>query len=727
MTNALRRSWKLAQQKAAKEEAERNLVVVDPRTVPQHLSASRLVEAAIRNDAQTVRLLLDKGQEVNSLHPVLGYSALHGAVDQGHMGMVQLLVEAGADVNIPRVLDKRKNFARKSSNVGGGGSRGGTQRRPVGVLVEKPETSLDTPLHFAALAGRADIAEYLLKKCEALRDPINSANKTPLDYARQMQKWDAEVMFYDPPTPPGNLTVDSTQWLSEKCITFTFFKSIADPQDRVPVLEYEFVWRMREPCDDERAAPHIREAKDWQVIQVPAEDAIYQQYFSVQLVWNDDGTGLLPAQTYLLRTRGRNLIGWSPWTSTLIYTSPIAPPEAPDPAPFSITTTPSTVALRWYEPVLNGAPVLQYEIQMKRGPTSRACHSQEWKSYKLVLETDLKLFKLTAGDCHIFRVRARNRAGWGDYSVESEEIWTYKAITIVSCTPRSVTMSWGKARTDKLIFRFQVEVARLRDVPGLFYSLKDEIDPITIPQKYWISLSDSINCEVFVAEGHVPPPGTSSAGFHPGDEARPVLQPNEDYLFRCRSFHPDFGWAEWSDGIASEIVALPKTFPDRMAPPIVLHIDYNKVVVGWQEPLENGAYIDSYQLEMQIQPEEEQPDRRGFDLESPDMQHAPPDYQLPDRTDAPVDALPRQNWQVVDDDISHRARHYEVLGLDFLTDYKFRVSAHNRVGWGDVGVQSAVVRTAAIAPPGVPYQSSTADAEPLPVFRFHQVWIFIVF
>ena len=310
MTNALRRSWKLAQQKAAKEEAERNLVVVDPRTVPQHLSASRLVEAAIRNDAQTVRLLLDKGQEVNSLHPVLGYSALHGAVDQGHMGMVQLLVEAGADVNIPRVLDKRKNFARKSSNVGGGGSRGGTQRRPVGVLVEKPETSLDTPLHFAALAGRADIAEYLLKKCEALRDPINSANKTPLDYARQMQKWDAEVcatneqsftllrfflcpaqqhgfqpprcgfvcvlqvMFYDPPTPPGNLTVDSTQWLSEKCITFTFFKSIADPQDRVPVLEYEFVWRMREPCDDERAAPHIREAKDWQVIQVPAEDAM---------------------------------------------------------------------------------------------------------------------------------------------------------------------------------------------------------------------------------------------------------------------------------------------------------------------------------------------------------------------------------------------------------------------------------------------------------------------
>ena len=169
---------------------------------------------------------------------------------------------------------------------------------------------------------------------------------------------------------------------------------------------------------------------------------------------------------------------------------------------------------------------------------------------------------------------------------------------------------------------------RLRDVPNLFYTLKDEIDPITIPQKYWQTLSDTINKEVFVGTGHVPPPGTSSLGFQPGDKERPQLQPNEDYMFRCRSFHPDFGWAEWSDGIASEIVDMPKSYPDRMAAPTVVHVDYDKVVIAWEEPLENGAYIDAYQVEMLVVSEDQQPDRSNYDLDSPDMRHAPGDYQV---------------------------------------------------------------------------------------------------
>jgi hypothetical protein len=341
--------------------------------------------------------------------------------------------------------------------------------------VEKPETSLDTPLHFAALSGRRDIALFLLQECRAVKDPLNSAHKTPLDYARQMRMWDTEVLFYEPPTPPGNLEPDSLQWLTDKSVTFTFYRSIADPIDKVPVLEYEFVWRLSEPIEDERNAPVIREAKEWQVVRVPAgppEHDPYQQYFSVRLEWH--AMGLLPAHTYLLRARGRNLIGWSPWTSTLVYTTPVAAPERPHPAPFSITTTPSTIALRWYLPIENGAPVQQYEVQMKKGPNARACHSQPWKTYKLVVDAALKLFKLTAGDCHVFRVRARNRAGWGEYSNESEEIWTYKAINILDVTPRSVRMSWGKGRPGPLPFRFQARgwvggVARnamRRNAPG---------------------------------------------------------------------------------------------------------------------------------------------------------------------------------------------------------------------------------------------------------------------
>ena len=104
----------------------------------------------------------------------------------------------------------------------------------------------------------------------------------------------------------GNLTADSSSWLFDKSITFTFYRSIADPQDRVPVcvywtvqpvmkgilfltgcfqqvLEYEFRWKLREPCSEEetRLEPVIREAKEWQVVVVPATD-VYQMNYDVR-------------------------------------------------------------------------------------------------------------------------------------------------------------------------------------------------------------------------------------------------------------------------------------------------------------------------------------------------------------------------------------------------------------------------------------------------------------
>jgi ankyrin repeat protein len=165
MTEALRQSWQKVQKLARQqEEAELRRVVVDPHTIPQHLSVSRLVEAVVSNDAETVQLLLAKGQKVNALHPVLGYSALHAAVDQGHFDMVRMLVEAGADVNLPRALEKKRGSAghasiKKRAGHNGAAAAGDGAGRLITEFVEKPETSRDTPLHFAALAGRAQIAE----------------------------------------------------------------------------------------------------------------------------------------------------------------------------------------------------------------------------------------------------------------------------------------------------------------------------------------------------------------------------------------------------------------------------------------------------------------------------------------------------------------------------------------------------------------------------------------
>lgn len=61
----------------------------------------------------------------------------------------------------------------------------------------------------------------------------------------------------------------------------------------------------------------------------------------------------------------------------------------------------------------------------------------------------------------------------------------------------------------------------------------------------------------------------------------------------------------------------------------------------------------------------------------------------------------------------HFILHFnKVLGLDFFTRYRFRVSAKNRCGWSQAGMHSDVFCTAAVAPPGLPtyanelYQSS---------------------
>lgn len=118
-------------------------------------------------------------------------------------------------------------------------------------------------------------------------------------------------------------------------------------------------------------------------------------------------------------------------------------------------------------------------------------------------------------------------------------------------------------------------------------------------------------------------------GFVFGDSDRPFLEPNSDYMFRCRSHHEDFGWADWGDGIASEIVALPCSFPDQLSSPLQLHSsNHDSVVIAWDEPLENGAYIDRYHVEMLILQSSQQPDRHGFDMVSADMRHAPADYQV---------------------------------------------------------------------------------------------------
>ncbi|MFS2002523.1 ankyrin repeat domain-containing protein [Duganella sp. CT11-25] len=62
-------------------------------------SAERLVQFAAQGDASVVKLLLQAGVSARAAEPLRKVTPLHNAAAQGHLAVMQTLLEQGADVN----------------------------------------------------------------------------------------------------------------------------------------------------------------------------------------------------------------------------------------------------------------------------------------------------------------------------------------------------------------------------------------------------------------------------------------------------------------------------------------------------------------------------------------------------------------------------------------------------------------------------------------------------
>ncbi len=49
--------------------------------------------------------------------------------------------------------------------------------------------------------------------------------RTPLDLTIEYNKREAELLFYDPPTVPGCLQIDTSEWLPDFHLSMTFAKA----------------------------------------------------------------------------------------------------------------------------------------------------------------------------------------------------------------------------------------------------------------------------------------------------------------------------------------------------------------------------------------------------------------------------------------------------------------------------------------------------------------------
>lgn len=141
-----------------------------------------LFQAAAAGRDADVRQLIERGINVNALHPAERRTALHEAVSRRQYKVVELLLEKGAKAdlagkNATQKIEKEYPLHRA---VGDG--------RLVKLLLEKgaaPDVIDNrglTPLHVAAMTAHAESAELLLAR-KAKLNALDFARRTPLDIA----------------------------------------------------------------------------------------------------------------------------------------------------------------------------------------------------------------------------------------------------------------------------------------------------------------------------------------------------------------------------------------------------------------------------------------------------------------------------------------------------------------------------------------------------------------
>lgn len=146
-----------------------------------------LQQAARAGDVDEVTRLLDAGHDVNEAGPD-GDTALHWAAAWGREPVIQLLLARGADPslrdyenNTPLHLVSKKGFTSAHTFA--------AILHASKDLVNSPNARGWTPLHSAALRGRADFVQFLLQAGAdtAIED---RQGRTPVDLARMKGRQD---------------------------------------------------------------------------------------------------------------------------------------------------------------------------------------------------------------------------------------------------------------------------------------------------------------------------------------------------------------------------------------------------------------------------------------------------------------------------------------------------------------------------------------------------------
>lgn len=118
---------------------------------------------------------------------------------------------------------------------------------------------------------------------------------------------------------------------------------------------------------------------------------------------------LLPGRSYSLWVIAVNAVSAGPASPSLAFSTPAAPPDAPAP-PTADAESSRTARLEWTAPADNGAPILDYRLEMSSSVDDAFAEVYRGANTECVVS------ELTPFSPYFFRVCARNSAGRGPFS-----------------------------------------------------------------------------------------------------------------------------------------------------------------------------------------------------------------------------------------------------------------------------------------------------------------------
>lgn len=141
--------------------------------------AEELVKAAKTNDLTTVTNLLGRGLSPDVVDPH-GNAALHQACTAGHVGIVEALLDAGANIELPLAKVDGKRAVHCAASAGHVSVLNTLAKR--GADLQASDERGLTALHYASRDGHVLSVHYLVTKGLPI-DVEDSEKHTPLHWA----------------------------------------------------------------------------------------------------------------------------------------------------------------------------------------------------------------------------------------------------------------------------------------------------------------------------------------------------------------------------------------------------------------------------------------------------------------------------------------------------------------------------------------------------------------